>query len=300
MSELVIIQIMDGIGVGMIYFVIAVGLSIVFGIMDFANFAHGVFYLVGAYAVYSVSSVLNFWVALVLGPLFVMFLAFAVERTMLRHLYGTDHTLQVILTFGLTLIIPEVVTIVWGPAPLSVLPPSSLQGPVHLLGLTYPAYRLFVIVVGAILVLTVWYVLERTRYGAILRAGTESIEMISALGVNIRRVFAITFAVGAFLAGLAGGLAAPVQTLFPFAADNILGIAFAVVAIGGLNSFLGTLVAALSLGILQSLTVMVEPRAGSVVIYLAMAVFLMWPGGLVDRLRAMQHRGAMLSKPRVS
>ena len=278
-------QLLNGVGNGMVYFLIAVGLTVIFGIMDFVNFAHGAFYLFGAYFVFAgLQWVSSFWLALVLAPLIVGLAAFALERLVLQHAYGLEHTYQIILTLGVSLIATEAVIILWGASPQNVPVPDLLSGRLDLGVIEYPNYRIFVIVLAAILAFLIWYGLERTKIGAIVRAGTESLDVVSSLGINIKRVFALTFAVGGALAALGGALAAPMQGINPFIGDSVLGLAFVVVVVGGMGSFSGALFGALLIGIVQSLTVMVWPVGGSVVIYMLMAVVLLGrQAGLLGR-----------------
>lgn len=283
--NLILAQFLNGIGVGMIYFLIAVGLSVIFGIMNFVNFAHGAFYMVGAYVVFTTIRVTgNFWVGLLVAPIFVFGLAWLLERVLLARLYVMDHMFHIVLTLGLALVLGEVSIILWGPAPQNISSPPGLGGITNVGPLPYPDYRLFVIAVTAILALTFGLVLERTRLGAIIRAGTESIDMVSALGIDIRRVFSLTFATGAALAAVGGALAAPIRGVDPFMGDQVLGLAFVVVVVGGMGSFVGALLAALLIGIVQSLTILLWPLGGNVVIYLLMAlILLLREAGLMGR-----------------
>ena len=269
-------EVLNGIGVGMIYFLIAVGLTLIFGIMDFVNFAHGAFYLLGAYALYAlVDFTGSFWLGLLAGPLLVVALAWLLERALLRRLYQLDHMFHILLTFGLALVVGELAIVAWGAGPRNVSPPPLLAGIASLGPLVYPDYRLFVIGLTGLVGLGIWLGLERTRWGAIIRAGTESLDMVSCLGVDIRRVFSLTFAAGAGLAGLGGVLAAPMRGVNPFMGDEVLGLAFVVVVVGGMGSFAGALVAALLTGIAQSLTIAVWPLGGNIVIYVLMAAILL-------------------------
>lgn len=283
--EAVIAQLLNGIGNGMIYFLIAVGLTVIFGIMEFVNFAHGAFYLMGAYGVYAlVQASGSFWVAIVVGPFIVAAIGLLLERLVLQRLYGADHTFHIILTFGVAMIVTDLVIIFWSALPRNVPVPDLLRGQTNLLVIQYPNYRIFVILLTGALALLIWFALERTRFGAIIRAGTESIDTVSSLGINIRLVFALAFAVGVGLAALAGGLAAPMQGTDPFVGDSVLGLAFVVVVVGGMGSFLGALIGALLVGVVQSLTVMVWPLGGSVIIYLLMIIVLLArPAGLFGR-----------------
>ncbi len=281
----VLAQVLNGIGVGMIYFMIAVGLTVIFGIMNFVNFAHGAFYMVGAYVVFTLIGLTgSFWLGLLVAPVVVFALAWVLERLLLSRLYKMDHMYQIILTLGLALILGETAIIFWGAGPQNVGTPVGLGGTTNIGPLAYPNYRLFVIAVTALIAVGFGLVLERTRIGAIIRAGTESIDMVSALGIDIRTVFSLTFAIGAALAAMGGVLAAPMRGVNPFVGDEVLGLAFVVVALGGMGSFTGALLAALLTGVAQSLTIIVWPLGGNVVIYLLMAlVLLLREAGLMGR-----------------
>lgn len=283
--DLALIQIVNGIGVGAIYFLIAVGLTLVFGIMDFVNFAHGVFYAVGAYIGFTLVGITgSFWVALVFAPLIMALLGFLMERSLLQRAYGLDHTYHIILTFGVALIIREVIIVIWSADPQGINVPALLAQPIIWGHFIIPEYRLFIIALVAIIALLLWLWLEKTRFGAMVRAGSESLPMASAMGINVKRLFAITFAVGAALAAIGGVLVAPIQSLNPFMGTRILSLAFAVVVVGGMGSLLGALIAAIVIGVIQSLTIMFWPAGGDTVVYLFMAgVLLVQQTGFLGR-----------------
>lgn len=278
-------QLINGIGLGMLYFLLAVGLSIIFGLLHFVNFAHGAFFLVGAYVSFElVNSGVSFWFALPLAAAAVAALAAACEVVLLRRVYSLPHTFHILVTVGIALVLQELVIVQWGPLPGNVSPPDSLGGIVSLGDFVYPVYRLFAIGLTAVLALGLWWVLEGTRLGALVRAGSESTEMVSLLGVDIVRVNTAVFALGAGLAGLAGALAAPIRGVEPFMGVEALGIAFVVVVIGGMGSYSGALVGGLLVGIVQSLMATIWPEGARLMIYLAMAsVILLLPRGLFGR-----------------
>lgn len=279
-----LLQFLNGIGTGMIYFLIAVGLSVVFGIMHFLNVAHGSLYTLGAYLGFAViSSAGSFWLALLIAP--VALAAFMlVAQPGLRRLQRLSTTFQILATLGIALIIQELVMLQWGNIGKHVAVPELLRGAVQFGELDYPRYRLFVIALAGGLSLGLWLLLERTKFGAILRAGTESQDMVSLLGVDIRRVFAWAFALGAWLAGLAGVLVAPIRGIDPFMGVEALTVAFVVVVIGGIGSFSGALLAALLIGIVQSEMSVVWSAGANIMIYVAMAaVILLRPRGLMGR-----------------
>jgi branched-chain amino acid transport system permease protein len=280
-----LLQLVNGIGLGMLYFVLAVGLSIIFGLLRFVNFAHGAFFLLGAYGCYQlVSAGLDFWWTLVLGPLAVGLFAWLVEALLFRRVYHLPHELHILITVGLALVLQEAVILYWGPHGNNVPPPELLQGVVVAGDFVYPKYRLFVIGVGVAMAAVLGAVLEGTRLGAIVRAGSESAEMVSLLGLNIRRIFSLVFALGAATAALAGVLAAPIRGVDPFMGVEALGIAFVAVVVGGMGSFTGALVGGLLVGIVQSMMSTLWPPGANLMIYVAMAlVLLLRPNGLLGR-----------------
>ena len=280
-----LLQLVNGIGLGMLYFVLAVGLSIIFGLLRFVNFAHGAFFLLGAYGCYQlVSAGLDFWWTLVLGPLVVGLFAWLVEALLFRRVYHLPHELHILITVGLALVLQEAVILYWGPHGNNVPPPEMLQGVVVAGDFIYPKYRLFVIGVGVAMAAVLGAVLEGTRLGAIVRAGSESAEMVSLLGLNIRRIFSLVFALGAATAALAGVLAAPIRGVDPFMGVEALGIAFVAVVVGGMGSFTGALVGGLLVGIVQSMMSTLWPPGANLMIYVAMAlVLLLRPNGLLGR-----------------
>lgn len=280
-----LLQLVNGIGLGMLYFVLAVGLSIIFGLLRFVNFAHGAFFLLGAYGCYQlVSAGLDFWWTLILGPLVIGLFAWLAEALLFRRVYHLPHELHILITVGLALVLQEAVILYWGPHGNNVPPPELLQGVVVAGDFVYPKYRLFVIGVGVVMAAVLGAVLEGTRLGAIVRAGSESAEMVSLLGLNIRRIFSLVFALGAATAALAGVLAAPIRGVDPFMGVEALGIAFVAVVVGGMGSFTGALVGGLLVGIVQSMMSTLWPPGANLMIYVAMAlVLLLRPNGLLGR-----------------
>ncbi|ANN76587.1 branched-chain amino acid ABC transporter permease [Bordetella flabilis] len=280
-----LLQLVNGVGIGMLYFLLAVGLSIIFGLLRFVNFAHGAFYLLGAYFCYqAVAWGLNFWLALFAVPLVVALLAWLTERTLLRRIYDQAHEFHILVTVGLALVLQEAVILVWGPLGDNVATPGLLQGVVMWGGFVYPKYRLFVIAFTAVFAVLLWWVLEGTRLGSAVRAGSESTEMVSLLGINVFRVFGLVFALGAGTAALAGALAAPIRGVDPFMGLEALGVAFVIVVVGGMGSFAGALAGGLLIGIVQSVMSTLWPEGARLMIYVAMAaVLLLRPHGLLGR-----------------
>lgn len=280
-----LLQLVNGIGLGMLYFVLAVGLSIIFGLLRLVNFSHGAFFLLGAYGCYQLVTMgMDFWWTLLLGPLIVGIFAWLVEAFLFRKVYHLPHELHILITVGLALVLQEAVIMYWGPHGNNVTPPDVLQGVVIFGDFVYPKYRLFVMGVGVAIAVVLGVVLEGTRLGAIVRAGSESPEMVSLLGVNIRRLFSMVFALGAATAALAGVLTAPIRGVDPFMGVEALGIAFVAVVVGGMGSFTGALVGGLLVGIVQSMMSTVWPSGANLMIYVAMAlILLLRPNGLLGR-----------------
>lgn len=280
-----LLQAINGIGIGMLYFLLAVGMSIVFGLLRFVNFAHGAFYLLGAYFCYQMTRWgMSFWLSLVLVPLLVGALGWLMEKLVLRHVYDKPHEFHILVTVGLALVVQELVIVQWGPLGENVPVPDSLQGVVMWGAFVYPKYRLFVIGFTTVMAVGLWYLLERTRLGSAVRAGSESTEMVSLLGINVFRIFSLIFALGAATAAMAGVLAAPIRGAEPFMGIEALGIAFVIVVVGGLGSFSGALVGGLLIGIVQSVMSTVWPEGARLMIYVVMAfVLLALPHGLLGR-----------------
>lgn len=280
-----LLQTINGIGIGMLYFLLAVGMSIVFGLLRFVNFAHGSFYLLGAYACFQMTRWgMSFWVALLVVPIAVGAVGWLTEKLLLRHVYARPHEFHILVTVGLALVIQELVIVQWGPLGENVAPPDLLQGVVMWGDFVYPRYRLFVIGSTAVLAAVLWYVLEGTRLGSAVRAGSESTEMVSLLGIDVFRIFSLVFALGAATAAVAGVLAAPIRGVEPFMGIEALGVAFVVVVVGGMGSFGGALAGGLLIGVLQSLMSTLWPAGAHLSIYIAMvAVLLLRPHGLLGR-----------------
>ena len=284
-AQLLVFQVLNGVGIGMIYFLLSVGLTLIFGLMRFVNFAHGAFYLAAAYVAYAVVLATgSFWWALLVAPVAVALLALAVERVLLRHTYALPHEAQILITFAVALLVQESVVFLFTAQGHNVPVPAELAGIVFLGPYVYPAYRLAVVAAAALVGLLLWLVIERTKMGSILRAGSESPEMVGLLGIDVDRVFMATFALGGALAGLAGVLAAPIRGVDPFMSTEALGIAFVVVVVGGLGTLSGALVGGLLIGLVQSIMSTLWPEGAQLMIYAAMAfVILVRPTGLLGR-----------------
>ncbi|MFJ5369478.1 branched-chain amino acid ABC transporter permease [Bosea sp. CER48] len=254
-TSLLIVQLLNGLQFGILLFLVAAGLTLVFGVMDFINLAHGVQYMLGAYlAVTFVGLTSSFMLGLLLALAAALLLGLAFEFLVFRHLYERDHLDQVLATFGLILLLNQAVKMIWGAAPLSVPVPEFLSGNVQLLGgVLYPTYRFALIGAGLGVGALLWFVVEKTRTGMLLRAGASNAPMVSALGVDIRKLFMVVFAFGTMLAGFAGVMAAPILSVEPGMGDAVLILAFVVIVVGGIGSIRGAFVGALIVGLVDTL-----------------------------------------------
>lgn len=255
MTNLFLLQLLNGMQFGILLFLIAAGLTLVFGIMDFVNLAHGVIYMVGAYLAVTFSQMTaSYGLGLLLTLPATLLIGLVLELLVFRKLYDRPHLDQVLATFGLVMIVTEAVEIIWGAAPLSVQMPELLSGSVPLIGpLRYPVFRLVVIGAGLATAIGLWLVITRTRIGMRLRAGATNRAMVSALGVDIRKLFTIIFAFGAMLAGFAGAMVAPILTVDPGMGESVLILAFVVIVIGGIGSVKGAFAGALLVGLVDTL-----------------------------------------------
>jgi branched-chain amino acid transport system permease protein len=282
MSGLIEVQLLNGIVQGMIYALVAAGLTLIFGMLDIPNFAHGAFYALGAYVAFSlVSATGNFWLAVAVVPLVVAGLGLIVDAFAMRRLARAGHVYQILFTLGLVLIAQEAIVLIWGADPTSVDVPAVLAGGVPLGAVSFPYYRLFLVAASALVIAAVWFGLERTKYGAIIRAGIDDPEMVDCIGIDVQRLFTIVFGIGVGLAGLAGALILPIRGGQPAMGSELMAISFAVVVIGGLGSYLGAVVGGIFVGLTQAVMTIVYPAASEVAIFAAMAlVILVRPQGL--------------------
>jgi branched-chain amino acid transport system permease protein len=284
--EVAVQQALNGISFGALLFILAAGLSLIFGMMDVVNLAHGAFYMLGAYVTLTiVQRTGQFWPALVVAPLLVGLLGLVLEPLLLRRLRGR-HLDQVLLTIGVSLVIADVVGLTFGREIHSIPLPSGLDHSIAVMGGDYPVYRLFVIAFGIALAAVLAVVHRRTQLGALIRAGVDDAPMLSALGVNIDRLFATTFAVGAALAGLAGVIAAPVFGIFPGMDVDALIYSLIVVVVGGLGTLSGAIVGAGLVGPADTFGKVLFPQFALALIFAIMAlVLLLRPTGLLGRVR---------------
>ncbi len=281
-----LIQVLNGIQYGLLLFLIASGLTLVFGIMGVINLAHGAFYMIGAYLAYALTQ----WsgsllLAIALGIPLTVLLGLILERCFFAFLYERDHLDQVLLTYGLILIADEVQSVLWGDDPHGVPLPAALDFSIPLTEtLSYPVYRLFVSAICLALAGAMYLVIQRTRLGMAIRAGAVNREMVQLLGINIRLLYAIVFAVGISLAAVAGMLAAPIESVYPGMGNQVLIICFVVVVIGGIGSIKGALLGALAIGLTDVFGQVFLPELAGVAVYALMAAVLIWrPAGLFGR-----------------
>lgn len=278
-----LVQTMNGIQYGLLLFLIASGLTLIFGIMHIINLAHGALYMVGAY--------LAFWFTLHTGHLFTaillalpaaLLLGIVIERFLIQTLYKRDHLDQVLLTFGLILVFDALQSIIWGNDVHSVPIPEMLKGSIRLTdNLSYPVYRIFVSGVCALVAVGMYVVIQKTRLGMMIRGGASNREMVHALGINIRQIYTLVFAAGAALAAFAGMIAAPLSSVYPGMGSSILIICFVVVVIGGIGSIKGAFLGALLVGLTSTWGVVLLPEFAGAAVYALMAVVLLWkPRGL--------------------
>jgi branched-chain amino acid transport system permease protein len=275
-------QVFTGLVLGGIFVLLATGLSLIFGLMTVVNFAHGSLYMLGAYlGFFLLGLTRNFWLSLVIAPVMVFVLGLVIERLLVRPLYGRSVDDPLLLTFGLSLVMVEGVRIVWGKIGLTLDPPRALAGAVDLGFMTFPRYRLFVIVITVIVLVALWLFLERTNVGLIIRAGSRDPLMVRALGLDLGRVWLLVFGIGAGLAGLAGILAAPMRPVYPEMGITMVIESFVVVVVGGMGSLLGAVVAGILIGEVVSLTTLFAPKLSEIMVFVVMAVVLLVrPSGL--------------------
>jgi branched-chain amino acid transport system permease protein len=279
-------QLLVGLINGSFYALLSLGLSVIFGMLNIVNFAHGALYMVGAFTAYFLLNEfgLNYWFALVLSPLIVGAFGALLERTMLRRLAGLDPLYSLLLTFGLALVIQGIFQNFLGASGKPYAIPGALAGGVNLGFMFLPIYRAWVIVFSAIVCFSTWFLIEKTRLGAYLRAATENPILVRAFGINVPRMITLTYAFGIGLAALAGVLAAPIYQVRPGMGADIISVVFAVVVIGGMGSILGSVLTGFGLGVIEGLTKVFYPEASNTVVFVIMAfVLLIRPAGLFGR-----------------
>jgi branched-chain amino acid transport system permease protein len=293
--QAVLAQLTVGMINGCFYAMLSMGLAIIFGLLNIINFTHGAQFMMAAFITWIGLDQLahwlgqpgvsfGFWTALIVAPVLVALLGMAIERVLLRRLYHLDHLYGLLLTFGMALMLEGGFRYFFGASGQGYEPPALLRGPVDVGFMMLPKYRAFVVVASLVVCLFTWWLFEKTKLGAYLRAGTENPRLLQAFGVNVPVIVTLAYGFGVGLAGLAGVLAAPIMQVTPLMGSNLLNIVFAVVVIGGLGSILGAMVTGLSLGLIEGLTKVVYPEASTVVVFVIMAVMLILrPAGLFGR-----------------
>ncbi len=279
-------QLLLGLVNGAFYAMLSLGLAVIFGLLGVVNFAHGTLYMLGAFAAWIMLDKfgVNYWLALVLAPLLVGALGMVIERVFLKHLYKLDPLYGLLLTFGLTLILEGVFRELYGASGQTYPVPDVLQGATNLGFMFLPNYRAWVVLASLLVCFGTWYVIERTRLGAYLRAGTENASLVQAFGINVPMMVMLTYGAGAALAALAGVLAAPIIQVSPLMGSNLIIVIFAVVVIGGMGSIMGSILTGLALGVVEGLTRVFYPEASNIVVFVIMVLVLMVrPAGLFGK-----------------
>ena len=279
-------QLLLGLVNGSFYAILSLGLAVIFGLLNVINFAHGALFMLGALLTWMGLEYLqvNYWVMLLLAPLIVGVLGVLIERFLLQWIYKLDHLYGLLLTLGLTMVIEGVFRSIYGVSGLGYDTPEVLEGATDLGFMILPNYRAWVVVASIVVCLATWYVIERTKLGAYLRAGTENPRLVEAFGVNVPVMITLTYAFGAALAAFAGVLAAPVYQVTPLMGQNLIIVVFAVVVIGGMGSIMGSILTGLGLGVVEGLTKVFYPEASSTVVFVIMAiVLLIRPAGLFGK-----------------
>ncbi len=275
-ASLLLSQLMTGIALGAVYALLALGLSLIFGMLTIVNFAHGAFFMVGAFlGVYFLGVTGSFWFSLLLTPLAVGALGMVVEKVLVRPLYGRGIDYPLLLTFGLSYVMVEAMRVLFGIEGVPTSTPAALRGAVNLGFGFFPLYRLFLIGATAAVVLGLWLLIEKTRYGLIIRAGSRDPEIVKVLGVDVAKVWLLVFGVGTAIAGLSGVLAAPTRAVNPEMGINVLAEAFVVTVVGGMGSLPGAVLAGLLVGIVFSITSLFAPAYAELSIFVLMALVLL-------------------------
>jgi branched-chain amino acid transport system permease protein len=279
-------QLLLGLVNGSFYAMLSLGLAVIFGLLNVINFAHGALYMMGAFFAWMGLQYfgINYWFMLLLAPLLVGVFGIIIEKTMLQWLYRLDHLYGLLLTFGITLMLEGVFRSFYGVSGQPYTVPALLAGSTDLGFMNLPNYRAWVVLASMVVCLVTWFVIEKTRLGAYLRAGTENPKMVEAFGVNVPLMVTLTYGFGVALAGFAGVLAAPVLQVSPLMGSNLIIVVFAVVVIGGMGSILGSILTGLGLGIIEGFTKVLYPELSSTVVFIIMAiVLLIRPAGLFGR-----------------
>lgn len=285
--QTLLIQVFNGLVNGAFYALLSLGLAVIFGMLRIVNFAHGALYMLGAFTAFALGQMfgLGFWPSLILAPIIVGLIGMAVERGLLARLYGLDHSYNLLLTFGITLLTQDLVKQVmlskFAVSSAPYTPPEALSGVVNLGFVVFPKYRLFVIALSLVICLLTWFVIEKTRVGAIIRASTENPTVTRAFGIDVSKWVTGVFGVGVGLAGLAGVLAAPIYSVEPYMGAELIITTFAVVVIGGMGSILGSIIMGFAVGVLAAIGAAIYPPIANTLVFILMAVVLLVrPNGL--------------------
>ena len=274
--ETFVLNLLNGLSWGMLLFLISVGLTTVFGVMGILNFAHGSFYMLGAYFCFELMKIFNsFWIGLIIAPVFVGILGFIIEKIFLNKIYNRDIIFQLLLTFAILLILDDSVRFIWGPGYHVINPPALLSGSIKVFSHTYPVYRFFLIILGPIVALSLWGFFHLTKTGKIIRAVAMDREMAEGVGINAPLIFSLVFSFGCWLAGIGGALAAPIESIAPSMGEKIIIESFIVVVIGGMGSFPGAFIGALILGLVESFGTSLIGEIQMAIPYLVLAIILL-------------------------
>ena len=279
-------QLLLGLGNGSFYAMLSLGLAVIFGLLNVINFSHGALYMMGAFLAWMGLQYfdLNYWVMLALAPVLVGLFGIIIERTMLRWLYKLDHLYGLLFTFGVTLVLEGVFRSFYGVSGQSYAVPEALQGVTDLGFMMLPNYRAWVVVASLVVCFSTWFVIEKTKLGAYLRAGTENPKLVEAFGINVPVMVTLTYGFGVALAGFAGVLAAPIINVTPLMGSHLIIVVFAVVVIGGMGSIMGSILTGLALGVIEGLTRVFYPVGSEVVVFVVMViVLLLRPAGLFGK-----------------
>ncbi|NVM76843.1 branched-chain amino acid transport system permease protein [Duganella sp. SG902] len=279
-------QLLLGLVNGSFYAMLSLGLAVIFGLLNVINFSHGALYMLGAFLAWMGIEYagLNYWAMLIIAPLLVGAFGILIEKTMLRHLYKLDHLYGLLLTFGITLLVEGVFRSFYGVSGQPFQVPEALAGATDLGFMVMPNYRAWVVLASLAVCLSTWFVIEKTKLGAYLRAGTENPKLVEAFGINVPLMVTLTYGFGVALAGFAGVLAAPIIQVQPLMGQNLIIVVFAVVVIGGMGSIMGSILTGLALGVIEGLTKVFYPEFSSTVVFLVMVVVLLLrPAGLFGK-----------------
>ena len=282
----VLSQLLIGLVNGSFYAMLSLGLAVIFGLLNVINFAHGAMFMLGAMFAWMGGQYLglSYWVMLFLSPLVVFLIGLVIEKLFLKHLYKLDHLYGLLLTFGITLVVEGLLRTQYGVSGLSYSPPELLRGSTDLGFMVLPNYRAWVVFASLAVCLGTWLIIEKTKLGALLRAGTENPKLVEAFGINVPRMVTLTYGLGVALAAVAGVLAAPVLQVSPLMGSNLIIVVFAVVVIGGMGSILGSILTGLALGVIEGMTKVFYPEASTTVVFVIMVLVLMFrPAGLFGK-----------------